>query len=81
MKFLLWHIHEWVYNSAYDSRKCADCGKIQYGELVGISLNEPATIVWRDNGFPCEACREEGIILVDGEIITCQTCGGTGYRK
>ena len=79
MKFLLWHVHEWVYNYSRDTRKCKDCGRTQYGELVGVSINEPPSMIWREKGFPCKRCGETGEILEGADIVTCYICGGTGY--
>lgn len=76
MKFLLWHIHEWIYNERGDVRKCSDCGKIHYGVMVGF--DEDATMHWQEQGFTCKECGGVGETLEGTDIVACNNCGGKG---
>ena len=81
MKLLFFHIHEWVYSKDRETRKCSDCGMMQWAEIVGHSLVDGPIISWDTRGVPCGACAERGTILENGEIIACPWCGGTGFVK
>lgn len=73
MKFLFWHIHEWVHNENQDKRKCVECGRLEYLTVVG---HDTPHYDWSTKGYPCEKCWGTGNLLIDGEIKPCDCDNG-----